>query len=300
MKTLDLFAGVGGVRTGMERAGFDTVYGNDVEPKCKLTYDLNFKPGLTVGDIQQIDIDSLPDFDVLTGGFPCQPFSISGKRLGFNDTRGTLFFRIAEILHERKPSMFLLENVKMLYHHDGGKTFGVIQDVLQDLGYHIHYDILNALDYGIPQNRERVFIVGFREDVPFKFPKKQKLELSVKDLLEDDVDERFFIRSDHKHYEKISQGVTDPDKVYQWRWSYVRENKKNVCPTLLASYMQPTLVKTDKGIRGITPREGFRLQGFPDTYELPDVNDKVLMHQVGNSVCINVVEAIAKEMYKFK
>jgi len=295
MNTIDLFAGVGGIRLGMESAGFSTVFANDIDPKAKITYDLNSECPMTVGDIREID--DIPAFNCLTGGFPCQPFSVSGKRLGFQDTRGTLFFRVAELLNENRPETFLLENVKGLYTHDGGNTFKTIVGVLEDLGYNVHHKILNSMNYGVPQNRERVFIIGFKDKVDFSFPEPIPLSTSVRDLLDDEVDERFYIREDHKHYKPISKGVVDPDKIYQWRWSYLRENRKNVCPTLLASYMQPTLVYTDKGIRGITPREGFRLQGFPDSFQIPDLPDKVLMHQVGNSVTVPVIEAIAKSMF---
>lgn len=289
-----MFAGCGGIHAGMESAGFSTVFANDIEPKAKITYDLNSKCPMTVGDIREIK--DIPEFDCLTGGFPCQPFSVSGKRLGFQDTRGTLFFRVAELLHENRPETFLLENVKGMYTHDGGNTFKTILGVLEDLGYTVYHKILNSLNYGVPQNRERVFIIGFKDKVDFTFPEPVHLSISVRDLLDDEVDERFYIREDHKHYRPITNGVTDPNKVYQWRWSYLRENKKNVCPTLLASYMQPTLVYTDKGVRGITPREAFRLQGFPDSFVLPDLPDKVLMHQVGNSVTVPVIKALGQSM----
>jgi DNA (cytosine-5)-methyltransferase 1 len=297
LRTIDLFAGCGGIRAGMESAGFSTVFANDIEPKAKITYDLNSDCPMTVGDINEIPIDSLPDFDCLTGGFPCQPFSQSGKRLGFDDMRGTLVFRIAEIIRAKRPKTFLLENVKGLVGHDGGRTLETILDVFQNtLGYEVHHKVLNTLDYGIPQNRQRIFIVGFDKTTDFEFPKPISLQFTVQDLLEDEVDERFYIREDHKHYKAISAGVTDPTKVYQWRWSYIRENKRNVAPTLLASYMQPTLIKTSKGIRGITPREAFNLQGFSKEFILPDLPDKVLMHQAGNSVSVPVINQIAQKM----
>jgi DNA (cytosine-5)-methyltransferase 1 len=297
MNTIDLFAGCGGIYQGMESAGFRTVFANDINPDCKPTWDLNFDTELTIKDLNAIEHTDLPDFDCLTGGFPCQPFSVSGKGLGFQDTRGTLFFKIAELLHYKRPQTFLLENVKQLYHHDGGNTFQTILRVLrEDLGYDVHYKILNSLNYGVPQNRERVFIVGFNKPTDFQFPEPVELTTSVKNILEDDVDERFFYREDHKHYKAIAAGVTDPDKVYQWRWSYIRENKKNVCPTILASNMQPTLILTKQGIRTITPLEGFRLQGFPDTFKIPDLSDRKLFHQIGNSVTVPVINAIARNI----
>jgi DNA (cytosine-5)-methyltransferase 1 len=300
MRTIDLFAGCGGIYQGMESAGFRTVFANDINPDCKPTWDLNFDVPLTIKDLTTIEHTDLPDFDCLTGGFPCQPFSMAGKRLGFQDTRGTLFFKIAELIHHKRPKTFMLENVKQLYHHDGGKTFQTILRVLhEDLGYDVHYKVLNSMDYGVPQNRERVFIVGFRNPVKFEFPSPVKLTTRVRDLLDDEVDERYYYRTDHKHFRTIQRHVTDMDKVYQWRWSYVRENKKNVCPTILASNMQPTLVRTRHGIRTITPREGFRLQGFPDTFKLPDLSDRKLFHQIGNSVSVPVINAIARNIRIF-
>ena len=162
-ETLDLFAGVGGIRLGFENAGFKTIFANDFDKTCKDTYDLNFnEPKLTIKDIWKLDINEIPKFNILLGGFPCQAFSIAGYRKGFNEERGNLFFRIAEILEERKPEAFLLENVKNLKGHDKGKTFKVIEKTLRDLSYHIKSKVLNSMEYGnIPQNRERIFIVGF-------------------------------------------------------------------------------------------------------------------------------------------
>ena len=299
MNTIDLFAGCGGFRTGMESAGFSTVFANDIDKRSQRTYEVN-TPNIEFEckSLTDIDPNKLPEFDCLTGGFPCQPFSVSGKGLGFEDTRGTLFFNISEILSVRRPKMFLLENVKQLYHHDSGRTFKTILRVLQEeLGYNVHYKILNTLDYGLPQNRQRVFIVGFDKDTEFNFPEPVNYRMSVKELLDSSVDEKYYYNPDHKHYKLISAGVTDPDKVYQWRWSYVRENKKGVCPTLLASYMQPTLIKQGNRIRGITPREGLRLQGFPESFEFPEeFTDRDKFHQIGNSVSVPVISKIAEQM----
>ena len=179
LRTVDLFAGVGGIRLGFEKAGFQTVFANDFDKTCKDTYDLNFsKPKLTIKDIWKVNIKDIPKFDILLGGFPCQAFSIAGYRKGFKDKkdRGNLFFRIVEILEERKPKAFLLENVKNLKGHDKGKTFKIIKETLEKLGYNIKSEILNSMTHGnIPQNRERIFIAGFldkKKAKKFKFPKK--------------------------------------------------------------------------------------------------------------------------------
>jgi len=284
----------------MESAGFSTVFANDIDPRSQRTYEVN-TPDIhfECKSLTDIDPNELPEFDCLTGGFPCQPFSVSGKGLGFEDTRGTLFFDIANILRVKRPQMFLLENVKQLYHHDDGRTFKRILEVLrEDLGYDVHHKVLNTKHFGLPQNRERVFIVGFNEPQQFTFPEPVHLSISVKNLLDSVVDEEYYYNEDHKHYSVISKYVTDPDKVYQWRWSYVRENKSNVAPTILASYMQPTLIKQGNRIRGITPQEGLRLQGFPESFEFPkEFKDKDKWHQIGNSVSVPVIHKIAEKMY---
>ena len=307
-RTIDLFAGIGGIRLGFEEAGFTTVFSNDFEPKCKETYDLNFKDSkLVVEDIRKIGIDDLPEFDFLLGGFPCQAFSIAGYRKGFNDEkgRGNLFFDIARIIEARKPEGFLRENVKNLKGHDGGKTFKIIEEALIDLGYHLKVKVLNSMEYGnIPQNRERIYIVGFKNKKysdNFRFPEPVKLTKSVIDLLEQDVPEKYFYNG-KPLYERIKDFVTEEGKVYQWRRKYVRENKKGVCPTLTANMgmggHNVPIIKVKKGIRKLTPLECARIQGFPKSFKLPNIADSALYKQVGNSVSVPVIKAIAKQMKK--
>jgi DNA (cytosine-5)-methyltransferase 1 len=300
--TLDLFAGVGGVRLGFDNAGFKCSFANDIEPKTKITYDLNHdKPKLHIEDINDISIDGLPHFDVLCGGFPCQTFSVAGKRLGFNDeAKGTLFFHLAEILRIRKPKAFFLENVKNLLNHDNGATFDVIKRIVAGLGYNLHYKVLKSSNYGVPQGRERIFLVGFKDDVPFEFPEYIPLQNKVEDIIGDSEDESLYIRPGHKFYEPIIAGVTKTDTVYQWRRNYLRENKSKVCPTLTAQMMGClNLVRVKDGVRMLTAREMFRFQGFPDSFQLPEeLSYKDLHHQVGNSVSVPVVEAVAKQMMK--
>jgi len=306
LKTLDLFAGVGGVRLAFDKAGFKTVFSNDFDKTCKSTYDLNFKePKLNTQDVWELDIDQLPDFDVLLGGFPCQAFSIAGYRKGFRDEkgRGNLFFRIAEILEERKPSAFLLENVKNLKNHDNGKTFKVILETLKKLGYHVKSEVLNSMVHGnIPQNRERIFIAGFLDEEKkdlFEFPKPTKLTKSFKDLLEHDVDDKYYY-NEKPLFEKIESDINSEDTVYQWRRQYVRANKKGVVPTLTANMglggHNVPIIRNSKGIRKLTPRECFLMQGFPKTFKIPELADSKLYHQAGNSVTVPLVEKIALEM----
>jgi len=264
-KTIDLFAGIGGIRIGFESAGFESVFSNDFEPQCKITYDLNFETSkLHIQDIREIEPNSLPDFDFLLGGFPCQAFSIAGNRQGFDDekNRGNLFFYIAEILKQRQPTGFLLENVKNLKTHDSGKTFQVIQSILFELGYHIKFKVLNTMEYGnVPQNRERIYIVGFKyieQCMTFSFPDSILLTKTIHDVLEDQVDSKYYYNG-KPLYDRIKNDVTDENKVYQWRRQYVRENKKNVCPTLTANMgtggHNVPIIKDSYGIRKLTPRE---------------------------------------------
>ena len=306
-RTLDLFAGIGGIRLGFEKAGFTTVFANDFEKACKETYDLNFKTSkLIVEDIRKIGIDDLPEFDFLLGGFPCQAFSIAGYRKGFNDKdRGNLFFDIARIIEARKPAGFLLENVKNLKGHDGGKTFKIIEKTLIDFGYHIKAKVLNSMEYGdVPQNRERIYIVGFKNKQyadNFEFPEEKQLTTKILDILEDDVDEKYYYNG-KPLYEKIKDDIKKIGKVYQWRRKYVRENKKGVCPTLTANMgmggHNVPIIKNKKGIRKLTPRECASIQGFPKNYKLPKIADSSLYKQFGNSVTVTVIEAVAKQMKK--
>lgn len=306
-KTLDLFAGVGGIRLGFENAGFKTAFANDFNAKCKDTYDLNHsEPKLHIQDINELDISKLPEFDILLGGFPCQPFSIAGYRQGFKDEkdRGNLFFRITEIIKERKPTAILLENVKNLKGHDKGKTFKIIKEALEDLGYTIKSEVLNGMTHGnIPQNRERIFIVGFldkKRAEAFKFPEPKKLSKSFKDLLNKEAHDKYYY-NDKPLYARIKNDINSEDTVYQWRRKYVRANKKGVCPTLTANMGRGghnvPIIKNGKGIRKLTPKECFSLQGFPDNFKLPDnLADSELYHQAGNSVVVPVIERIAEQM----
>ena len=306
LRTLDLFAGIGGIRLGFEKAGFQTVFSNDFDQKCKYTYDINFKNSkLVVEDIKKIDINDLPEFDFLLAGFPCQSFSIAGYREGFDDKkgRGNLFFEIARIIEARKPMGFMLENVKNLTGHDNGNTFSIIKQTLKDLGYFIKARVLNTMEYGnLPQNRERIYIVGFRNESyrnKFSYPDQIPLTKSFHDLLQDKVEGKYYYNG-KPLYNRIKDYVTDSTKVYQWRRKYVRENKKGVCPTLTANMgmggHNVPIIKDNKGIRKLTPLECARIQGFPNSYKLPDIADSALYKQIGNSVSVTVIEEIAKKI----
>jgi DNA (cytosine-5)-methyltransferase 1 len=308
MKFIDLFAGVGGIRIAFENAGFDCVFSNDVDKLCKITYDSNFHDGgMYLADISDITTEIIPDFDILTGGFPCQPFSIAGYRQGFDDVkgRGNVFYDIVNIMKDKRPKAFLLENVKNLKTHDKGNTIKVIYRELEALGYKVTDKVLNSIEYGnIPQNRERIYIVGFLEQLhfsKFRFPERIPLTQTITDCLLNNVDEKYYYNN-KPLYNKLKDEVVRKNTVYQWRRKYVRENKNNVCPTLTANMgmggHNVPIVLTDNGVRKLTPRECANLQGFPIDYVLPNISDSALYKQFGNSVVIPVVERIAKNIYE--
>jgi len=308
LRTIDLFAGIGGIRLGFEKAGFKTVFANDFDKTCKFTYDLNFNsPKLNTENIWKLDISKIPEFDILLGGFPCQAFSIAGYQQGFNDKkgRGNLFFRIAKIIEEKKPEAFLLENVKNLKNHDNGRTFRIIKRTLEKLGYKIKTEVLNSKDHGnVPQNRERIFIAGFRDPKKaenFRFPRKIKLTKNFKEFVKHEADKKYYY-NDKPLYERIKKDVNSEDVVYQWRRRYVRTNKSGVVPTLTANMgtggHNVPIIKNGDSIRKLTPRECFMLQGFSPNFKLPNIADSRLYHQAGNSVTVPVVERIAVEMKK--
>ena len=296
MRTIDLFAGVGGIRKGMELAGFTTVFSNDFDEKCKETFDLNFsEPSMTLSDFNSLDFETIPEFDILTGGFPCQPFSVAGKREGFQDMRGNHFFTIANLIHHRRPKAFLLENVKGLFTHDEGRTFKIIFDTLHDLEYRVHYALLNSKIHGnIPQNRERLFIVGFRDIKAyskFEFPKAEPLSQTIFDVLEDNVSDKYNVKP--KILDKLLEFGIKEGSVYQWRYNYVREHKHlGVSPCLVTVGPSP-IIKIGNVIRHLTPKECFNLQGFPRDYKLPEIHDRHLYKQAGNSVTVPLIQRIA-------
>lgn len=310
---IDLFAGIGGFHLAASKLGGECVFASEFDENARKTYETNFLKhnkelfysGNFAGDITKVDEKDIPDFDFLFAGFPCQPFSIAGYRQGFNDKngRGNLFLDIVKILKEKQPKAFILENVKNLKTHDKGNTIKIIYDELQKLGYKITDNVLNAMEYGnTPQNRERIFIVGFLEQKAsngFSFPKKQKLKKTIHSCLDKIVDEKYYYNN-KPLYKKLKNHVVKKDTVYQWRRKYVRENKSNVCPTLTANMgmggHNVPIILDNKGIRKITPRECANFQGYPKKYILPNITDSNLYKQFGNSVCVPLVEKIVNNI----
>jgi len=314
LRFIDLFAGIGGFHMAFHNIGAECVFVSEWDSAAQKTYRHNFydtSPGVFdlgnfVGDITKIDSKNIPDFDILTAGFPCQPFSIAGYKKGFNDEgRGNLFFDIVRILKDKKPKAFLLENVKNLKTHDSGRTIKIIREELKKIGYAVDDKVLNTMEYGnIPQNRERIYIVGFLDKKmfdKFSFPEKTPLKKTIYDCLEKNVGGEYYYNGKNL-YSELRNEVKNKGTVYQWRRKYVRENKSGACPTLTANMgmggHNVPIVLDDKGIRKITPRECANFQGFPKDFKLPDLADSHLYKQFGNSVSVPVVERIALNIKK--
>lgn len=308
------FAGVGGIDLGFWQTGcVETVYANENDNYPAQTFELNFPIGVTRRDIRDIGAEEVPDIDICVGGFPCQPFSIAGRREGFKDAngRGTLFFEFLRIISGKKPRVIFLENVKALATHNNGDTLRTILDALKRAGYYCAYRVINAMDTGnTPQNRERIYIVGFREEKDyekFSFPTPIPLQTKLSDIIDFEgktEDKYYYTPGKYKGniYSELARSVTASDTVYQWRRRYVRANRKNVVPTLTANMggggHNVPLILTKHGIRKLTPRECFNAQGFPKDFRLPAQSDSRLYRQAGNSVCVNLVRRIAESIVK--
>lgn len=308
MRIASFFAGVGGIDLGFERAGFKTVWANEIDKYAGETFKANFDCQLALKDIKEVEPNEIPEFDVLVAGFPCQAFSLAGYRKGFADERGALFFDVVRIFEARRPRIIFLENVKNLVSHDNGNTFRVILESLLENGYKVKYQVLNACEYGnVPQNRERIYIVAFLDEKAaekFEFPYPTKLNTKLHDVIdfENKVDNKYYYTEDScKFYDVLKESIKKEDTIYQWRRIYVRENKSNLCPTLTANMgtggHNVPLVFTKMGIRKLTPRECFNLQGFGEDFKIPEkLSNTRLYKQAGNSVTVTVIEGIANKI----
>lgn len=301
---IDLFAGIGGIRIPFQELGGKCVFTSEWDPFAQKTYKINFG-GEIAGDITEVDEKTIPDFDILLGGFPCQPFSQAGLHKGFSDTRGTLFFDIERIISEKRPKAFLLENVKQLKGHDNGRTYWVIEEHLRALDYSVSSAVLRAGDFGVPQNRERIYIVGFdkryyniRGEYEFKFPVPPKTKTCLGDILEKKVDPKYTISE--RLYEGHKRRKEEHKRKGNGFGYSLFTSKSEYTNTLSARYYKDgseILIDQGKGMRPrkLTPRECARLQGFPEEFIIP-VSDTRAYKQFGNSVAVPVIRALANSM----
>lgn len=305
IKIIDLFAGIGGIRKGFEIAfgnNIDCVMTSEIDKHAIETYKANFGDENIYGDIKEIKEEDVPDHDILLAGFPCQPFSQAGLKKGFNDTRGTLFFDIERILIEKQPQAFLLENVKQLKGHDKGHTLKVILEHLDKAGYKTFVKVLAARDFGVPQNRERIFIVGFLDhSINFEFPEPTGIPTKVGDILEHDVDDSFTI-SDKLWAGHQRRKEANRLKGKGFGYSLFDENSQYT-NTISARYYKDgseiLIAQKGKNPRKLTPREAARLQGFPEDFIIDKVSNAQAYKQFGNSVCVPVIAAVASQMKKY-
>jgi DNA (cytosine-5)-methyltransferase 1 len=299
IRYIDLFCGIGGFRVAIEQAapslGFDPVcvFSSDIDEHCQKAYEANFSDRPS-GDIKAVEEHSIPDHDLLLAGFPCQPFSIIGQMKGFEDTRGTLFFDIARILKAKRPKAFVLENVKLLVGHNKGRTLARIIETLHDLGYQAIFRVFNALDFGLPQKRERVFIVGFRQPSNFSWPRPDVPMKPLSEILEKRVPKRFYA-SDYIRERRWSvlQPQKEPTIWHENKGGHISAYPFSCALRAGASYNYLLV----NGERRLTPRELLRLQGFPESYKIV-CNETQTRKQAGNSVPVPVVEAVLKQVFQ--
>lgn len=305
LNMIDLFAGTGAFSLAFEKTGgVNIVFGNDMIEHSKVIYDTNFNHKLTLKNLNKVDVEDIPEHDILTGGFPCQPFSIAGLREGFNDERSNVFWKILSIIDHHQPKCIILENVKNLLSHDNNNTFKVIKTNLETRGYYVCYKILNTSEItGIPHHRERIYIVCIKNKKIFDkfnldFPKIDKKHIS--NFLEKDIPSKYYYTDKSTTWNLLKNSVINKNTVYQYRRVYVRENKSGECPTLTANMgsggHNVPIILDDVGIRKLTPRECFNLQGFPKAYKLPILADSHLYKLAGNAVSVPVVKLIANRL----
>lgn len=320
-----LFAGIGGIEQGFAGAGFSILSANEIDENAAKTYKQNYRHPLVVGDIKGVKgadlVKSSESVTVLTGGFPCQPFSVAGYRKGFDDERGNVFWEIHRLIEELRPDVVFLENVKNLENHDHGQTFRTIKSALEGLAanpdgrklkapYVVTSAVLNARDFGVPQNRERIYIVAFRNPAVaqnFDLSKLTSMRAPLRPLsdfidFEAKVDDKYYYDEARPFYKTLVEEITDSKTIYQWRRQYVRANKSGLCPTLTANMgmggHNVPLILAKHGIRKLTPVECFGLMGFKNVAVPDGMADSHLYKQAGNAVVVPVVTAIARQIRK--
>jgi DNA (cytosine-5)-methyltransferase 1 len=307
---VDLFCGTGAFSYAFHQTEkVKTIFANDMLDSSEKIFNLNNNIKLTKQNLIDIEDSNIPKSDIITAGFPCQPFSIAGMQKGFDDERSNVFWKILSIVKNNNPKIVILENVKNLQSHDDGNTFKIIIDNLEKLNYYIKYSILNTSKItGIPQNRERIYIVCFKDKImydnfDFNFP---EIDLKpITEFLENNIPEKYYYNDSTIIYNELETNVIKhitTNTIYQYRRYYVRENKNNVCPTLTANMgsggHNVPIILDDKGIRKLTPRECFNLQGFPSNYKLPSISTSKLYSLAGNAVSIPVVSLISNKISK--
>ena len=311
MKVCSLFSGIGGIDLGFVQAGFKIAWANEIDKYAAETYKNNLdESALVVGDIKKIDVTTIPDFDILVAGFPCQSFSTAGKQKGFDDVRGSLFFQVARVVEAKKPKVIFLENVENLIEHDEGKSFLTVYNALAPMGYSFKYKVMQPYEYGnVPQSRARVFIVGFADDErcsKFSFPEEIPLTDNLENLFDRSIkhSDCYYYNASNRYYEELRRLATSKDCVYRIYDFGVSKKAYSICPTMTA-YMETCnhervpIILDDYGIRRLTPYECLKLQGFPDTFKFPKgTSMKKAYKQVGNSVCVPVVRRIAEQIKK--
>ena len=313
-KTIDLFAGIGGIRLGFEKTKrVRNVFSSEIDVHAAQTYEANYGDD-PLSDITKVHPKDIPNFDILLAGFPCQAFSIAGRKGGFEDTRGTLFFDVANILKHKRPKAFLLENVKGLVMHRGGQTLSTILGVLNDLGYHVKAQVLNSKKFGVPQNRERIYMVGFRQSgEDFSFPKANR-QVPLKKILESSpvspkyyLSQRYYqtLKKHKKRHEGKGNGygymLLDPEGAANAIVVGGMGRERNlIVDDRVKEHSEyktyPKKINKD-WVRSLTPREWACLQGYPKSFKFP-VSDTQAYKQLGNSVTVPVINALAKRIVK--
>jgi DNA (cytosine-5)-methyltransferase 1 len=306
MRVGSLFAGIGGIDLGFQEAGFNIVWANEIDFNACKTYKLNFPyTKLLEGDIRKLDVKTLPKVDIITAGFPCQPFSVCGNKKGFKDNRGNLFFEIMRVANAINPSIIFLENVANLVNHDKGHTFNTIHNELVNSGYFIRYLIADACDYGIPQHRTRVYILAFLSKTQcesYRFPEKIKLNQRIFNIIDKSQksDDSFYLPKSSLQYSKMLKFIDDDNQIYRFSDYGIQSSKDGISFTLKANmgtwYNRIPIIKDNYGIRKITPDECLALMGFPGDFKVADIPLKNAYKQIGNSVCVPLITQIAKQL----
>ena len=306
MKVGSLFSGIGGIDFGFEQAGFEIAWANEIDQDACKTYLCNFpNTKLIEGDIKTVNFSLLEKVDVITAGFPCQPFSVCGKKKGFSDERGNLFFEIMRAADVIKPAVIFLENVANLVKHDNGRTFNVIHNEISSRNYEIRYIVADACDYGIPQHRTRTYIAAFKTSEAtsrFKFPEKRPLDKHVFDVIDKSkcADDCLYLRKDSGQYRQMENAIIDDGQVYRFSDYGIQKGKDGISFTLKANmgtwYNREPYIKDNYGIRRLSPEECLLLQGFPSGYKFGEISEKSKYKQVGNSVCVPIIAEIAENI----